>query len=202
MSPTRPRNSSPGHVVGGLQASAGDRMTYDTTRRALLDGVPVDILYHFVLLDFVRHCADMAEAVYDEQQRVARVLMRDNGSMLALDAGESILDNELKLFHPVQMQHINELMECADGVMNDLECRRIPTAFWDLTFSTKEVLTILETSAAKVAWASGNTHGNEPNYCGDRRGLPHSRGKMNENAVLSYKEDRTEEHSNADGVAC
>ncbi|KAI6023394.1 hypothetical protein EDC04DRAFT_2606692 [Pisolithus marmoratus] len=113
--PTRPRNSSPGHV---------------------------DTLCHLVLLDFVCDCANVAEAVYDEQQRVARVPMRDNGSMLALDAGESISDNELKLFHPVQMQYVKELMECTDGVMNDLERRRIPTAFWDLTFNTKEVLTI------------------------------------------------------------
>ncbi|KAI6023392.1 hypothetical protein EDC04DRAFT_2606690 [Pisolithus marmoratus] len=98
----------------------------------------------------------MAEAVYDEQQRVARVPMRDNGSMLALDAGESILDNELKLFHPVQMQHINELMECADGVMNDLERRRIPTAFWDLTFSTKEVLTITRQAGDQAIFGTRN----------------------------------------------
>ncbi|KAI6001762.1 hypothetical protein EDD15DRAFT_2192532 [Pisolithus albus] len=121
-SPTRPRSSSTDGDAGGLRTPAGESM-YDAARQALLAGVPVvtlpesnfsqDALCHLVLLQFVRDCADMAEAVYDEQQRV----------LVALENGVSISDNESKLFHPVQMQHVKELMEIADGVTNNLEGR-------------------------------------------------------------------------------
>ncbi|KAI6038112.1 hypothetical protein EDC04DRAFT_2896870 [Pisolithus marmoratus] len=54
----------------------------------------------------------MAKAMYDEQQHV----------LVAFENGMLISDDELqKLFHPVQMQHVKELMEIADGVMNNLE---------------------------------------------------------------------------------
>ncbi|KIK13466.1 hypothetical protein PISMIDRAFT_25544 [Pisolithus microcarpus 441] len=59
----------------------------------------------------------MAEAVYDEQQRIL------------LASGVSISDNELKLFHPVQMQHLEELMDIAEGVMDNLEHRLLTDIF-------------------------------------------------------------------------
>ncbi|KAI5997034.1 hypothetical protein EDD15DRAFT_2364487 [Pisolithus albus] len=111
-SPTRPRSSSTDGDAGGLRTPAGESM-YDAARQALLAGVPVDTLCHLVLVQFVRDCADMAEAAYDEQQRV----------LVALENGVLISDNESRLFHPVQMQHVRELMEIADGVTNNLEGR-------------------------------------------------------------------------------
>ncbi|KAI6012269.1 hypothetical protein BKA83DRAFT_4130942 [Pisolithus microcarpus] len=111
-SPTHPRSSATDGDAGGLRTPAGESM-YDAARQALLAGVPVDTLCHLVLLQFVRDCADMAEAVYDEQQRV----------LVALENGMSISDNESRLFCPVQMQHVRELMEIADGVTNNLEGR-------------------------------------------------------------------------------
>ncbi|KAI6024150.1 hypothetical protein BKA83DRAFT_4125502 [Pisolithus microcarpus] len=109
-SPTRPRSSATNCDTGGLRAPASNSM-YDTARQAVLDGMPLDVLCHSVLLEFVHNCADMAEAVYDEQQRIL------------LASGVSISDNELKLFHPVQMQHLEELMDIAEGVMDNLEHR-------------------------------------------------------------------------------
>ncbi|KAI5997029.1 hypothetical protein EDD15DRAFT_2364482 [Pisolithus albus] len=111
-SPTRPRSSSTDGDAGGLRTPTGESV-YDAARQAVLAGVPVDALCHLVLLQFVCDCADMAEAVYDEQQHV----------LVALENGVSISDNESKLFHPVQMQHVKELMEIADGVTNNLEDR-------------------------------------------------------------------------------
>ncbi|KAI6038039.1 hypothetical protein EDC04DRAFT_2698590 [Pisolithus marmoratus] len=107
-SPTWPCSSATNCDAGGLQAPTSNSM-YDAVRQAVLDGMPVDVLCHLVLLEFVRNCADMAEAVYDEQQHAL------------LASGVSISDNKLKLFHPVQMQHLEELMDIADGVMNNLE---------------------------------------------------------------------------------
>ncbi|KAI6046571.1 hypothetical protein EDC04DRAFT_2887818 [Pisolithus marmoratus] len=111
-SPTRPRSSATHRDAGGLWTPAGDSV-YDAARQAVLAGVPVDTLCHFVLLQFVRDCADMAKAVYDEQQHV----------LVAFENGVLMSDDELKLFHPVQMQHVKELMEIADGVTNNLEAR-------------------------------------------------------------------------------
>ncbi|KAI6012261.1 hypothetical protein BKA83DRAFT_25289 [Pisolithus microcarpus] len=111
-SPTHPRSSATDGDAGGLRTPAGESM-YDAACQALLAGVPVDTLCHLVLLQFVRDCADVAEAVYDEQQRV----------LVALENGMSISDNESRLFRPVQMQHVRELMEIADGVTNNLEGR-------------------------------------------------------------------------------
>ncbi|KAI5988199.1 hypothetical protein EDD15DRAFT_2199146 [Pisolithus albus] len=74
-SPTRPRSSTTIQGLDGLWLPAG-RSMYDTTRQAILDGVPVDVLCHLVLLNLVRKCAELAEAVYDEQQRMATAACR------------------------------------------------------------------------------------------------------------------------------
>ncbi|KAI5985971.1 hypothetical protein EDD15DRAFT_2192537 [Pisolithus albus] len=139
-SPTRPRSSTTIQGLDGLRLPAG-RSTYDTTRQAILDGVPVDVLCHLVLLEFVHICADMAEAVYDEQQRIVH----------ALQTGASISDNESKLFHPIHMQHVKELLEIADAAIHNLEHRRdIPTAFWDSGLGTS-----MEVGPGGTDWRRG-----------------------------------------------
>ncbi|KAI5987200.1 hypothetical protein EDD15DRAFT_2372611 [Pisolithus albus] len=55
----------------------------------------------------------MAEAVYDKQQRIVH----------ALQTGASISNNESKLFHPIHMQHVKELLEIADAAIHNLEHR-------------------------------------------------------------------------------
>ncbi|KAI6015675.1 hypothetical protein EDC04DRAFT_2608675 [Pisolithus marmoratus] len=109
-SATHPHSSATHHGAGGLWTPTGDSM-YDTTHQAVLAGVPVDTLCHLVLLQFVRDCTDMAKAMYDEQQHI----------LVASENDVLISDNELKLFHPVQTQHVKELMEIVDGVANNLE---------------------------------------------------------------------------------
>ncbi|KAI6022639.1 hypothetical protein EDC04DRAFT_2728812 [Pisolithus marmoratus] len=107
-SPTQPRSSATNCDAASLQAPTSNSM-YNTMCQVVLNGMPVDVLCHLVLLEFVHNCADMAEAVYDKQWHAL------------LPSGVSISDNELKLFHPVQMQHLEELMDIVDGVMNNLE---------------------------------------------------------------------------------
>ncbi|KAI6007812.1 hypothetical protein EDC04DRAFT_2611328 [Pisolithus marmoratus] len=62
----------------------------------------------------------MAKAMYDEQQCI----------LVAFENGVLMSDDELKLFHPVQMQHVKELMEIADGVTNNLEAHILGLETW------------------------------------------------------------------------
>ncbi|KAI6024147.1 hypothetical protein PISMIDRAFT_25542 [Pisolithus microcarpus 441] len=101
-SPTRPRSSATNCDTGGLRAPASNSM-YDTARQAVLDGMPLDVLCHSVLLNLARSCAETAQAVYDEQRRI----------ILAFDAEESVSDNELKLFYPGAAEHVKHFGICA-----------------------------------------------------------------------------------------
>ncbi|KAI6046573.1 hypothetical protein EDC04DRAFT_3136406 [Pisolithus marmoratus] len=112
-SPTRPRSSATHRDAGGLWTPAGDSV-YDAARRAVLDGIPLspqDILCHSVLLGLARDCAETTQAVFDEQRRI----------ILAFDAGQSISDNELKLFHPTAVGHIETFLKIANTIIDDLE---------------------------------------------------------------------------------
>ncbi|KAI5983032.1 hypothetical protein EDD15DRAFT_2376910 [Pisolithus albus] len=109
-SPTRPRSSATNCGTGGLWEPASNSM-YDTARQAVLNGMPLDVLCHSVLLNLARSCAETAQAVYDEQRCI----------ILAFDAEESVSDNELKLFYPGAAEHVKVLLKVADTVLADLE---------------------------------------------------------------------------------
>ncbi|KAI5997039.1 hypothetical protein EDD15DRAFT_2194727 [Pisolithus albus] len=95
-SPTHPRSSTTIQGLDGLWLPTG-RSTYDTTRQAILDGVP---------MNWLRLCTMNGSAW---QRKPADI------------GGRNLRIPQQKLFHPVQVEHVMAITEITDTVINDLE---------------------------------------------------------------------------------